>query len=137
MNLLIFSIRDDFLFEDENKNLYFLRRDVLDKITENLNLDYFATVISDGIFKEIYYDRSSNSAIIFKYRPKTFTLELEDFSISFYSFLMNEEVEVYEDFMHYLLNIRRLLQPYIRNEKIIQLAKSVVKEFVEKQKYVV
>jgi|YelNatPaOPRAMG01_1025707.scaffolds.fasta_scaffold19997_3 hypothetical protein len=135
MSILVFPLNEDFLFEDENKRLYFLRRDILDQIAKDLKLNYFATITRNNIIKDIYYD--ADSAVVFNYRPKFLDIDLEKYIVTIQGFLVKEHAEVYEDSRHYTLNIRPLLQPYIRNEKIFQLAKGMINNFIERQKYVV
>jgi len=137
MSILVFSVSEDFLFEDDNKNLYFLKRDVLDRIAEDLKLNYFASVINGNAIKEVYYDKSANSAIVFNYRMEPLSIMVDKCLVSLYCFLIDENIEIYEDSRHYFLNIHPLLQPYIRNEKIFQIIENMISNFIDNQKYVV
>lgn len=136
MSFLIFSLSDDFLFEDENKKVYFLRREVLDKIAKDLKLSYFTTIAQKNSVREIYYDKNS-SAVVFKYRARLLDITLEKCLVTLQCFQVDENVEVYEDSSYYSLNIRPLLQPYIRNDKAFKLAESLVNNLIERQQYIV
>jgi len=135
MNFSIFSVNEDFLFEDENKRLYFLRRKILDQIAKDLKLNYLATIFQKNTIKDVYCD--DNSAVVFKYKPKFLDISLEKCMVTIQSFLMSDNAEVYESSGHYCLNIRPLLQPYIKNEKIFEVAESMFNNFIDRQQYLV
>lgn len=132
------KLEQDFLFEDEDRNVYSLSRRFLDELAADLKLKYLATIIEGDSFKEVYYDADHN-VIVFKCAISCVDIKLENAIVSLSCIAVDKDVEVYEtakSLKSYWLNIRSLLERYIRNEKIFGVAERVYKDFEQKQSYI-
>lgn len=141
-NIFMFSyipldkLGQDFLFEDLEKNICTLSRKFLEDLAAELKLKYLATIIKDTSFKEVYHDEDCN-IVVFSYAIKHVDIILEKAIVKLSCLTIDSNVEMYvKSKKSYRLNIRPLLECYVSNEKIFDVADEVCKDFKQKQSYI-
>jgi hypothetical protein len=152
------GLYQDFIFQDDDENLYILSRNFLDRLAKDFSLRFFnartyifnesadklqsspAKVSKKGkrMINEIYKD--SNNFVIFKYNFCFVEVPCGNHLLKLKCLKLSPKVEIHEadkDVKSYELDIRTLLNAYIDNDNFFKTVEKILNDFVQKQSYII